>query len=1070
MFGSSRNSNPDYQPALVITTDQSAVHIDLPFGPNVAYDSGNGIINGTYVVQDFGEGFVDPNHFDHGKPATLTGNPIDEDLYYSIDFALSKNTPVLAQGSGEIISLVDDIQDGDTALASDGSSHADHGFGNYVTIRYDLPNGQHLYATYMHLEQFQIPYVHPYVGEEVSEGDVIGRVGQSGKTTGPHLHVTYGVQQLPENLGSTNPAYAQTASYAKILIADGRYDDNPEDGPQSNPLNGPVFFNNTAASSGHPVLFAAPSLTNGHLVHGQTLVASRVSDGYVADATVFVDANKNGQQDAGELSTTTDGNGDFVLGDTTAPLIAIGGVDISTGLTLKGQLSAPSGSTDITPLTTLLVSLTSDQSAQQNILSALGLSSILNLGSFDPIAAAQLGSADGAAAQVAGAKVYDTVETIASTLAGAGGSLNASFQSAFAALASALDGSGVNLNDTTALSGLIAKVAQTEGIVLKGGVADSVASVIAAGNAALDHVLQVDQPGAQLLTDTAGIELVMQGAASTAITNAAGNPTQLQTIANLFTGTNLSEMIAQGQTEAQNPGQDLGPIAFNGTLFTDQNTVLSGSVSAVDLAAHTIAYALDGSTPTGLTFNLDGTFSFDPRGTYEYLALGQSTTLSFRFTASDGQGTASTGTETITINGLNDPPVIDSAHTTATGTITELPNTTGSNAIDSKAGVVAFADPDLTDRPTATIDTKDETVTYQDASGHTYSLTPAQILAFEKAIQITPETDNTNAGEIDWTYNITDKALDFLGVRESLTVTAPIVIDDHNGGTVTQNVLVTINGSNDNPIAVPDSNGVARAGSVSENAANGVLANDNDPDIHDKLTVEAVDGRTGAVGQAIGGEYGSLTLNADGSYTYVAYREGHSWDDGHENAGGYQWPTNDDNFNLAGNGEDHSSDGGIAQDVFNYTVSDGHGGLSTSTLSFVVFDRGTTYLSGADTTLTAGKGSYVLDGSAGGDTLKAGNGNAVLIGGNGDTLVAGKGEDTFLFRPDFGANTIKNFGINEDTLQFDNGIFKSVHDILAHTTDTAAGAVISDGHGDTVTLSGVTAAQLHAHEHDFHLV
>jgi hypothetical protein len=44
-----------------------------------------------------------------------------------------------------------------------------------------------------------------------------------------------------------------------------------------------------------------------------------------------------------------------------------------------------------------------------------------------------------------------------------------------------------------------------------------------------------------------------------------------------------------------------------------------------------------------------------------------------------------------------------------------------------------------------------------------------------------------------------------------------------------------------------------------------------------------------------------------------------------------------------------------------------------------------------------------------------------------------------------------------------------MHDILAHTTNTAAGAVISDRHGDTVTLLGVTAAQLHNHEQDFHL-
>jgi VCBS repeat-containing protein len=554
---------------------------------------------------------------------------------------------------------------------------------------------------------------------------------------------------------------------------------------------------------------------------------------------------------------------------------------------------------------------------------------------------------------------------------------------------------------------LITQVAHTENISLGSGVADSVASVIAAGNAALDHVLQTDQPGAQLLGDVAGVELVMQGAASSAITNAAGNPTQLQTVANLFTGTNLSELIAQGQTETKNPGQDLGPIAFNGSGTTDQNTVLKGAVSALDLAGNSIIYALDGSTPTGLTLNADGTFSLDPRGTYEYLALGQSTTLSFQFTANSGQGTASTGTETITINCLNDPPVIDASYTTATGTITELPNTTGSNAIDSVAGVIAFADPDLTDRPTATIDTKDETVTYQDASGHTYTLTPAQIMAFENALQITPEPGNTNTGKIDWSFSMADKAFDFLGVGESLTITAPIVIEDHNGGTVTQDVVVTVDGSNDNPIAVPDSNGVAKGLSISENAGHGVLANDSDPDIHDNLLVSAVNGSAANVGSTIQGKYGSLTLSADGSYVYNA---------------------------------DHGALPSqiVAQDNFKYSVSDGHGGVSTSTLSLLVFNPSANYESGANTTLTSnGIQPNVLDGSAGNDVLIGGTNPDVLVGGGGDRLTGGGGPDTFLFRPNFGANTITDFNIKNDTVQFDQSIFANVSDLLKHTTDTA---------------------------------
>ena len=80
----------------------------------------------------------------------------------------------------------------------------------------------------------------------------------------------------------------------------------------------------------------------------------------------------------------------------------------------------------------------------------------------------------------------------------------------------------------------------------------------------------------------------------------------------------------------------------------------------------------------------------------------------------------------------------------------------------------------------------------------------------EAAVSISAEAGNTNTGKIDWHYDIVDKNLDFLGVGESLTITAPIVIDDHNGGIISQNVVVTINGANDNPIAAADSNGTVQ--------------------------------------------------------------------------------------------------------------------------------------------------------------------------------------------------------------------------------------------------------------------
>jgi len=58
-------------------------------------------------------------------------------------------------------------------------------------------------------------------------------------------------------------------------------------------------------------------------------------------------------------------------------------------------------------------------------------------------------------------------------------------------------------------------------------------------------------------------------------------------------------------------------------------------------------------------------------------------------------------------------------------------------------------------------------------------------------------------------------------------------------------------------------------------AAHGVLAIDTDPIPNDTLIVSAVDGQASDVGHAVAGTYGTLTLNADGSYSYVANQSVH---------------------------------------------------------------------------------------------------------------------------------------------------------------------------------------------------
>jgi VCBS repeat-containing protein len=485
------------------------------------------------------------------------------------------------------------------------------------------------------------------------------------------------------------------------------------------------------------------------------------------------------------------------------------------------------------------------------------------------------------------------------------------------------------------------------------------------------------------------------------------------------------------------------PLVVSGTLaFTDPDSGDTHTASAgLQSATWSDGATIPGLTQTALTtamsaaIDVDGTngtlgWDFSLQDMFaDFLAVSEALTVVYNVTVTDHFGPSSslssgssTQAVTIVINGANDDVVVDATTSILTGSVFELPNITGSSALDSASGVIVFSDPDLNDRPTASIG--GQTVTWQDAlNDYTSELTAAQIAALTAAFTITPLMTNTNIGSIDWDYIIADLELDFLSVGESATVTTPVIIDDLHGGSVTQNIVVTLVGANDPPIAIPDSNGTAKGSTLTVSAAAGLIANDTDPDIHDQDDLSVV-------AQTITGLYGSVTINIDGSYTYVANRG--------------SLPSKI-----------------VAQDVFEYTLTDDHGGTDTAKLYIVVFNPGASYQKGIDTTLTGGNGPDVLDGFAGNCQLFGGNGPDVLIGGHGNVLTGGNGPDTHLFRPDFGTNTILDFNVKHDSIQFDTSLFTSIADILSHTSNNAAGnAVIDAGLGDTVELVGVSTASL----------
>ncbi|MEO0932664.1 MAG: putative Ig domain-containing protein, partial [Cyanobacteria bacterium J06641_2] len=119
--------------------------------------------------------------------------------------------------------------------------------------------------------------------------------------------------------------------------------------------------------------------------------------------------------------------------------------------------------------------------------------------------------------------------------------------------------------------------------------------------------------------------------------------------------------------------QNTTPVGNDDTVNTDENSSTSGNVLTNDTDAENNTLSVievNGNTANVgsqitltlgglLTLKSDGTFTYNPNGRFESLSAGATATESFTYKVSDNEGSTDTATATITINGVNDVPVVD---------------------------------------------------------------------------------------------------------------------------------------------------------------------------------------------------------------------------------------------------------------------------------------------------------------------------------------------------------------------------------------------------------------------------
>src|SRR5829696_9103541 len=98
-------------------------------------------------------------------------------VHTGVDIDAEESAPILAAGPGTVVSA-------DWGLLSEVPGNTSDPYGMAVVLRHDFGyKGQALYTVYTHMSE-----IIAVMGQHVETGDVLGLVGDTGATTGPHLH------------------------------------------------------------------------------------------------------------------------------------------------------------------------------------------------------------------------------------------------------------------------------------------------------------------------------------------------------------------------------------------------------------------------------------------------------------------------------------------------------------------------------------------------------------------------------------------------------------------------------------------------------------------------------------------------------------------------------------------------------------------------------------------------------------------------------------------------------------------------------------------------------------------
>lgn len=161
--------------------------------------------------------------------------------------------------------------------------------------------------------------------------------------------------------------------------------------------------------------------------------------------------------------------------------------------------------------------------------------------------------------------------------------------------------------------------------------------------------------------------------------------------------------------------------------------------------------------------------------------------------------------------------------------------------------------------------------------------------------------------------------------------------------------------------------------------------------------------------------------------------------------------------------------GGIGMDTINAGGGNDliYGGAAGGVNASDVIDAGAgndlVFAGAGNDSVSGGAGNDELFTGAGNDTVDGGAGVDTLWGGGGDDVFSGgDGADLFIFSSGHGHDTVTDFNVNDDILQLTDTAtdFVDAASVIAAATSVSGGVSIDLGGGDSLTLDGISIADL----------